>query len=54
MAPVADRRRRCDNLVAMAQEQRRLIDYLSFQDERPFINKAFEHELADEDRILYA
>lgn len=31
-----------------------MIDYLRYDDERPFLNKAFDHELGDDDRILYA
>jgi diguanylate cyclase (GGDEF)-like protein len=38
----------------MAVERRRLSDYMSYADERPFLNKALAHELGDEDRVLYA
>lgn len=38
----------------MTREPRRLIDYLRFDDERPFIDKAFDGSLGDEDRVLYA
>jgi len=31
-----------------------MIDYLRLADERPFIDKAFDDALGDEDRILYA
>ena len=38
----------------MTREHRSIMDYLRFDDERPFINKAYDHQLGDEDRILYA
>lgn len=38
----------------MAREQRGIFDYLRVDDERPFLLKAFEHALGDEDRIRYA
>lgn len=41
-------------LFAVADAQPRIADYLGFDDERPFIHKAFEHALRDADRLAYA
>jgi hypothetical protein len=38
----------------VAEEQRRIADYLRSDDERPFIHKAFDHALGDADRLAYA
>ncbi|WP_346674005.1 GGDEF domain-containing protein [Nannocystis sp. SCPEA4] len=38
----------------MAQAQPRIADYLSADDERPFIHKAFDGTLNDADRLAYA
>jgi hypothetical protein len=35
----------------MAQERPRMTDYLRYDDERPFLNKALDHKLGDDDRI---
>src|SRR5689334_14337325 len=39
---------------SVAQEPPRIADYLRIDDERPFIHKAFSHELSDADRLRYA
>lgn len=38
----------------MAEEQRSVSDYHRFEDERPFLAKATEHALGDDDRVRYA
>lgn len=38
----------------MAPEERSMIDYLRLPDERPFLDKAFDHKLGDEERVAYA
>ncbi|WAS95453.1 GGDEF domain-containing protein [Nannocystis punicea] len=38
----------------MEQARSRLYDYLSLEDERPFIHKAFGNALSDADRLAYA
>ncbi|MCY1013653.1 FHA domain-containing protein [Nannocystis pusilla] len=38
----------------MAEEPRRIAEYLRSDDERPFIHKAFDRTLGDADRLAYA
>lgn len=38
----------------MAEQQRRLTEYLNSDAERPYIHKAFAHALGDADRLAYA
>jgi hypothetical protein len=38
----------------MAEEPRRIAEYLRSDDERPFIHKAFDQTLGDADRLAYA
>ncbi|MDC0716652.1 FHA domain-containing protein [Nannocystis bainbridge] len=38
----------------MAEEPRRIAEYLRLDDERPFIHKAFDQTLGDADRLAYA
>jgi hypothetical protein len=38
----------------MTQSERTMREYMSFADEKPFLDKAFERKLEDEDRLRYA
>jgi hypothetical protein len=41
-------------LLSVADAQPRMLDYLGFDDERPFIHKAYDQALSDADRLAYA
>jgi diguanylate cyclase (GGDEF)-like protein len=41
-------------LVSATDAQKRMVEYLGFDDERPFIHKAWDQTLDDEDRLRYA
>lgn len=45
---------RCATLISVAQAPSRMSDYLGFEDERPFLHRAFGQALNDADRLEYA